>query len=270
MSRNSRKSSCKNDECEEIASWIVSYGDLMTLLLTFFILITSFSTMELIKFRKFMGAMRGATGALLEQNGSSVVPTHVTPFGSPVMVHDVMMTSDAFNKLIIEADKHNGSGNGIAIERLKDGIRFRISSPFLFESGQAILKPRAFHLLDLMAFIIKRTSCSVIIEGHTDDVPIHTVRFPSNWELSTVRALSVLKYFANVCDVDPRKLVAIGRGEYKPIAPNDTAAHRRQNRRVEIYLNWEDKSGKELLEERNNKNFEFSQKTDGTEKNKNY
>jgi len=255
MSKCSGKSARKGEECEEIASWIVSYGDLMTLLLTFFILIVSFSTMELIKFRKFMGAMRGASGVLMEQEGNSVVPRNLSKNAQQALRQDVLMEN--VNKVLAdlsdEAEKHKGNGNGITIEKSKEGIRIRISSPILFNSGQAVLKRSAYRLFDLIALIIKRSNCSVIIEGHTDNVPIHTAQFPSNWELSTTRALSVLKYFVNVHDVDPHKLVAIGRGQYKPIAPNDTPENRSRNRRVEIYLNWEDKTGKELLEERNNK-----------------
>ncbi len=265
MSNISAKSSRKGEECDEIASWVVSYGDLMTLLLTFFILITSFSTMELIKFRKFMGAMRGASGVLMEQEGESVVPKDLSKDTRQALQQDILMenVNRVLDELSLEADRHQGNGNGITIERSKEGVKIRISSPILFSSGEAVLKQSAYHLFDLIALIIKRSNCSVTIEGHTDNIPIHTALFPSNWELSTSRALSVLKYFINVHDIDPQNLIAIGRGQYKPLAPNDTAENRNHNRRVEIYLNWEDKTGKELLEERNNrKNIANSQNSE--------
>ena len=79
------------------------------------------------------------------------------------------------------------------------------------------------------------------VEGHTDNIPIQTARFPSNWELSVARAVNVVKYFAEVSNIDPQRLSAVGYGESRPVAANDTASNRVKNRRVEILLITEDK-----------------------------
>ena len=96
-------------------------------------------------------------------------------------------------------------------------------------------------MLNQIAKAIKKVSKPVRVEGHTDNVPIQTRRFPSNWELSVARAVNVVKYFAEVSNIDPHRLSAVGYGESRPIIANDTASNRVQNRRVEILLITEDK-----------------------------
>ncbi len=90
--------------------------------------------------------------------------------------------------------------------------------------------------MDTIAQAIKKVSYSVRVEGHTDNVPIQTPRFPSNWELSVGRAVNVVKYFAEVSDMNPQRLSAVGYGESRPVVPNDTPLNRAKNRRVEILL----------------------------------
>jgi len=231
-------------------SWITSYGDLMTLLLTFFILIVSFSNTELIKFRQAMGALQGATGSLTDAPGSSVIAKSV-PRPDLSATVDV---SKALNDLIDEVEKEyelEMKNDKISIEKVQDGVIIRMGSSLLFESGQARLKWEAYNLLEKVGKLILTYNYYAVIEGHTDNVPIYTAQFPSNWDLSAARALNVLKFFTNNIGVNPTTTIAIGRGEYKPLAPNDTPENRSKNRRVEIYLNYMYLSGKELLESRN-------------------
>ncbi len=233
--------------------WMATFSDLMSLLLTFFILIVSFSTTEIIKFRKFMGAMRGATGSILEQQGARIIPSKFSPDHGVTMEMDVLV--DLVNKMMQDLPHEMGEFENfeseVSIDATNEGIRFRISSLVLFEPGQAVLKPNGYKLLSHIARIVKKVNCYVRIEGHTDNMPIHTAQYPSNWDLSTDRSLNVLKYFANSCYLNPYKLIAVGRGEYDPIAPNDTPENRKKNRRVDIHLKWYDETGKQLLEERN-------------------
>ncbi len=94
--------------------------------------------------------------------------------------------------------------------------------------------PKSIPLLKKVAFIISKTSYAVRIEGHTDNLPIHTSKFPSNWELSTARAVNVLRYFTEKEKVSMQRLSAVGFGEFQPIIANDKPEHRAKNRRVEI------------------------------------
>ena len=102
------------------------------------------------------------------------------------------------------------------------------------------MRPQYLPLLDRIARMAKQSK-KVIIEGHADDLPINTPEFPSNWELSAARALNVLHYF-EYQGVKPAKMRAVACGEYQPVAPNDTEEHRRKNRRVEIYLDFNDEA----------------------------
>ena len=93
---------------------------------------------------------------------------------------------------------------------------------------------RDYALLEKIGAIIARTSYFIRIEGHTDNLPIHTKLFPSNWDLSTARAVNVLRYFIQSHRIDAQRLAAVGFGEFQPLAPNDTPANRAKNRRVEM------------------------------------
>jgi chemotaxis protein MotB len=106
----------------------------------------------------------------------------------------------------------------------------------LFDSGKADLKSEAIRLLDKIAPVLKQSQRPIRVEGHTDNVPIHTKEFPSNWELSTARAVNVLRYLVEKHEIPPQIISAAGYGEYHPIVPNDTAQNRSRNRRVEIII----------------------------------
>lgn len=132
--------------------------------------------------------------------------------------------------------KMQGMKNNVTFEATRDGLIVRIDSPILFNSGEAELKREAFPILDKLVEMTADWPNRIRIEGHTDNVPIHTSAYPSNWELSTARALSVLRYFLDHGGVEPERLAAVGYGEYHPLVPNTTPENRAKNRRVEIYI----------------------------------
>ncbi|MBN1823691.1 MAG: flagellar motor protein MotB [Endomicrobiales bacterium] len=121
------------------------------------------------------------------------------------------------------------------IEVSEKRITIILPSPVLFDSGSAELKPSTKNTLKEIADIVKSISNKIIVEGHTDDIPI-SGRYASNWELSSARAFSVIKYFIEECAVEPARLSSIGHGEFKPKFPNDNAEHRSKNRRIEINI----------------------------------
>lgn len=125
----------------------------------------------------------------------------------------------------------------IRLKRYKTKMIINIDNSICFDSGSAILKKDVKHSLDKIAESLRDfPDNNIQIEGHTDNVPIHTARFPSNWELSAARALAVLRYLENRKILDPQRLSAVGYGQYHPIVPNDTAENRRLNRRVDIVI----------------------------------
>jgi chemotaxis protein MotB len=125
---------------------------------------------------------------------------------------------------------------GIQVTHTHQGTRLSFEDQVLFDFGRAAISPTGFIFLDKIADVLKKVPYAVRVEGHTDNVPIQTRRFPSNWELSVARAVNVVKYFAEVSNIDPKRLSAVGYGESRPVAPNDSPSDRAKNRRVEILL----------------------------------
>lgn len=233
---------------EVSADWALSYGDLMTLLLTFFILIVSFSTVELEEVRRFISSLRGASGILGDYDGSSVVEQqadHQSSFSMEQEVLEEVIEGTEEEKNVRMTDE-----NGLELARTSDGIMVRFSSPVLFQPGDSKLDPRVYDYLRRVAFYIEKFDCKVRIEGHTDDAPIRTPQFPTNWDLSSARAIQVLRFFEEQSGVPAKRLEAIGYGSSRPLYPKTDLQNKEKNRRVEIYLDWGYKSGKELIEDR--------------------
>ena len=148
-------------------------------------------------------------------------------------LNELSQQADQIEKQL-KAEIENGE---ITLKRYKTKTIINIDNSILFDSGQARLKKKVKQSLAKIAQAInKYPENNIQIEGHTDNVPIHTEQFPSNWELSSARALAVLRFFADKTDMDPRKLSAVGYGEYHPLAPNDTKDNKRLNRRVDIVI----------------------------------
>jgi chemotaxis protein MotB len=124
--------------------------------------------------------------------------------------------------------------NEINLALTREGLVMRMSEHTLFGLGSADIAAEALPLLQKVGAIISKTAYLIRIEGHTDNLPIHTERYPSNWELSTARAVNVLRYFIKNHHVDPRRLAAEGFSEFHPLVANDTVENREKNRRVEI------------------------------------
>jgi chemotaxis protein MotB len=130
------------------------------------------------------------------------------------------------------------SDKQIKLQMMEKGLVITVVGDLVFDSGKAKIRPEAYDLLTKVASILKENMAqfNVGIEGHTDNVPITKSGWKSNWELSTARALSVLHYLAGEQGVSPERLSAIGYGEYRPVASNETKDGRKQNRRVEIVI----------------------------------
>ena len=129
---------------------------------------------------------------------------------------------------------------GINVRYSKEGIHLSFEDALFFNFGRADINASGFAVLDKLAVMILKTRHAVRVEGHTDNMPIRTKRYPSNWELSIARAVNVVKYFVDVGKINPQRLTAVGYGESRPLVANDSPANRARNRRVEIVLATED------------------------------
>jgi len=229
MSRKTR-----NDESNEPTApfWMLTYGDVMTLLLSFFVLLLSFSSVQEAKFHQAVGALQAALGVL--NSSDAVFETPASTGDKPL--EDIPLVEDRMKEVADAMAAIDSLDSGVDVIPTSEGYAIRMSSPVLFDLASAELKPEGRAILAKVAGTLRPTGDNIRVEGHTDNVPIHTAKFPSNWELSTARALSVLK-FLNANGIAPTRLSAVGYGEFRPLVDNNTQAHRDVNRRVEIYVN---------------------------------
>ncbi len=216
--------------------WLTTFSDMVTLLMVFFILILSFSTIELEKFKGAMSSMKGALGIMPEMGSS--VPSHKLSFNERLTTRRTDITKKA-EELETEIIKKN-LADKVQVEITEGGVHIRLGSKLLFGSGSAKIKASAFPILKEIAGMIEGENTEVYVEGHTDNIPIHTKKYPSNWELSTARAMSVVRYFHQAEGINAAQLAAVGHGEYRPLLPNTTPENRAKNRRVEIFIKWND------------------------------
>lgn len=214
---------------EKAPQWMVTYADMFTLLLTFFILYYSISASNLNKFQEVILGEETASISLLELMDSAKAKESIDRFTG--LRSDNILTD---MKDIAKEEKYSSSLEVNANEKAK--IIVRISGQTLFESGKADLLLESKPVLDEIARILnKYPNHKINIQGHTDGEEISTNRFPSNWELSSARASAVLRFFLDK-NIDPRRLTATGYADIFPVASNQTEAGMMKNRRIEFVL----------------------------------
>lgn len=176
-------------------AWMVSYSDLVTQLLTFFIMLFALSA----------AATEDQLKKIKEKIDNYVAENHLEKFVSTKITQ-------------------------------KEGLVITFSEKYMFDSGKADIYPEAKEVIKNIASLLVDEPNRISIEGHTDNTPINTPEFPSNWELSTKRAVNVLKYLLEELKFDPKRLTAAGFGEWHPVAPNDTPENKAKNRRVDLIV----------------------------------
>ena len=257
-------------------AWMSTFSDLMNLLLCFFVLLFSMSSIEENKLAAMVAAMNntfsifdsGATSigeGILISNGVSQLnelDEYINSTGktadsetdgekteefekSPENIKELeefleeqkLQNNEELAELIEEAVNENHMSDQIEVNFTSQYVQLTMKGALLFDSGSAQLKDEATQILDKASVILERYADSTIeIEGHTDSIPIHNARFADNDELSSFRALSVFDYFMSTTTLDPAKIKHSGRGEYVPVADNATPEGRAKNRRVEIKI----------------------------------
>jgi len=237
-----------SDDEEGTDEWLLTYGDLVTQLLCFFIMLMSFSVISSIKFREVVVSLQEAlsgTGALpawqvathsVDSSPLESIARTSEEYGDEEVLRMIGLKSklDKFieKQEMSEYVESKIGQKGLTIT-LKQG-----NPPVFFDTADARVKDEAYPLLDQIAKTVKNLPNKIQIEGHTDIRPISTPQFPSNWELSAVRATNALKYLIGA-GISPEKLSAAGYGPYRPIDTNDTEAGMSRNRRVDIVILFE-------------------------------
>ncbi len=210
--------------------WMDTYADTITLLLTFFILLYSISAVDSEKLKELAEALQfSLTGKQSVKQLESLDDIKV----------DIEKESNKYEDLakkLNEIIDKNSLTEVIKIREEDRGIVLQVDESILFDPGKAEIKESSIDILDTISKIIEETDNDIVAEGHTDNVPINTAKYKSNWELSTARAMNIVKYFIENKNINPVRLSVKGYGEYNPIAPNDTPENRSKNRRVDILV----------------------------------
>jgi chemotaxis protein MotB len=216
--------------------WLVSYADFITLLFAFFTVLYATAQTDAGKVNKLVGAVERSFSAGIFSGGSNEL-MFVTPGNTSgrELLDLGMNLKDVETKMSSELKQKGISEESIKIERHADGLTVLLKTNSFFTPGSDALRPEALAILPSVVEVIKQSRHKLRIEGHTDDIPIHNERFPSNWELSTARALSVLRYLI-LSGVAPERLSVAGLAEFQPLQPNTSPEGRSRNRRVEIVI----------------------------------
>lgn len=218
---------------------MLTYSDLVTQILVFFVILFSISTIDVQRFQLLLSAFRGSLGVLERGrtfDQSALVgspPLQVLPLYSYASAREQLQQVYRELTQMLEV---SGLGDRVELVPEERGLVVRFSDRVLFDLGRVDLRPEARSVLDVVAGVLKALPNPIRVEGHTDNLPIRTERFPSNWELSVGRATAVVRYLIDRHGMDPRRLSAAGYGEFRPLAPNTTEANRQKNRRVDVVI----------------------------------
>jgi len=235
-----RRRGITNIEPEESTDrWLVSYADFITLLFAFFVVMYSISNVNVGKYR----VLSDSVSTAFSHQSSSPFPIGaelgISVQRAPIAIGlqgQVGLVS--MKETAAELDKRLKKWvkkGMIAVKGNEKWLEIEIKSSLLFGSGDATLSADAANILAELTNVIKATNNPLYVSGYTDDVPIANNRFPTNWELSTARASSVVRLFAQN-GINPARMGAIGYGEFRPVAANDSVENRQKNRRVVIRM----------------------------------
>ena len=230
--------------------WLVSYADFVTLLFAFFVVLYASAQMDRQRAVRLSDAIRSAFQELGVFQKDGAQPAGA-PGGLPVLERGVPVErapvppandstrKEEFNAIRSELESALADEikrNDVALHMEADGLVVSLREMGFFDSGSASIKPGAQGAFGRVARILQSHSCSVRIEGHTDNVPIHTTQFASNWELSTARATGLVKSLIEQYNVSPARLSAAGYAEFHPVSENESVQGRQLNRRVDVVI----------------------------------
>lgn len=241
-------------EKENNERWLLTYSDLITLLMIFFVVMYAMSNVDVAKYRlisQSLGvAMGGGKNVIQVTPGVADTIDRKSP-GAAGFTASQGLTEEITKQNLANIEKikleeikkqidsylnKSGLQTSVATDISERGLEVSLRDTVLFDSGKSVIKPEAVPKLIAIGKIVDQIPNYIKIEGHTDNVPIHTGQFPTNWELSAVRATTVTELLINAVHIPPTKISAVGYGEFRPIASNSTEAGRTKNRRVNIVI----------------------------------
>jgi len=253
------------EEEEQGQEWLATFADLMSLLMCFFVLLLSFSELDIQKYKQIAGSLRMAFGVQREVDvreppkGTSLIKSEFTP-GKPIPTPFRIInqpSGDEVNKrriverirqeqeqgigLLQQALASEIEGKLVDVLRINGEIVVRIQESESFTSGSASLRPTIYPILDRIIESLEHTSGRLVVSGHTDNIPINTKAYPSNWVLSSARAANVVHHLAMSDRFGSKQVEIRAYADTRPIRDNSTPENRAANRRVEIIVSPEEK-----------------------------
>lgn len=229
----------KHEEHENHERWLVSYADFITLLFAFFVVMYSVSAVNEGKFRTVSESIKAAL------NPFPAPPTSMQPFvmgdNKPASINPPLLDAKEpvirrIRDIVKTMLQTSQADRAPIVEERTGELVLTIPDAVLFKSGEATLLPEALPFLQALADVLVELNKQVRVEGHADNVPIRTVQFPSNWELSAARAVMIVRVLSELYGVPSNALSAVGYADARPVADNLTPEHRAKNRRVEIAI----------------------------------
>lgn len=225
-------------EHENSERWLLTYSDLITLLMIFFVVMYAMSNVDAKKYEQLSQSLGTSLNPTAYQNeatnaSSSAVkadPNETKP--ADIKDPELQKAYEEIKKLV----KEKGLESKVSVGIHERGVVVGLMNTVLFEPGSAAIKEDAQQTLIEIGRIANDVHNYIRVEGNTDDVPMNTPQFPSNWELSVVRATEVVKLLISQSGVSPDKISAVGYGEYRPTVPNTSAENRSRNRKVDIVI----------------------------------
>jgi len=240
MARN-HKGKVEKDTSER---WLLTYSDLMNLLLILFIILYTMSKVDVAKYQQVAQSLRAALGDRVTNSiigeggaGSSMVPLDSNAPSPVIPANMEEQQMEAVKDKVSELIKKENLNGEVEVTLEERGIVISIRAQVAFKPGSADIEPEAKKtILDIGKILQSVPGNQIRVEGHTDTDPINTPRFPSNWELSGARAVNVLRLLVDGGGISPKIISAVGYGEYRPKVPNTTPANKAINRRVNIVI----------------------------------
>lgn len=233
------------EDSADSSAWLTTYGDAVTLLLAFFVMLFAMSSTDAAKFEEMAQSMRAAfvgSEGILPENTAIVGegdPADTPPVQAPAPAAPPAAAPDLAHALAEEIHQVFAAEGLLDIAEVAvtpEGVAVRVrTDDVLFATGSAEVQPVAREVLTALGPSLRGVPNEIRVEGHTDDVPIHRSDY-TNWNLSADRAVAVLALLADEHGIAPERLSAVGYGEHEPLVPNDSAEHRTTNRRVEIII----------------------------------
>ncbi|QQE79459.1 flagellar motor protein MotB [Alicyclobacillus sp. SO9] len=244
MPRQSRRKHEDEDESQD--RWLITYSDLITLLMIFFVIMYAMSNVNVQKMTLLAESLSNALHHKSDKVEKNVGPALLSSASqtnkghklTPGAANVTSKQDQTFSKLAKEIqqyiNKHHLQAN-VQLQNQARGIQITFKDVVLFATGKAVVKPRAKTILKGLEPFLQKVQNPIVVEGYTDNRPIDTAKYPSNWELSSARAINVVRFFAGQ-GINPTRLSGDAYGQYHPLVPNTSNANRQKNRRINIVI----------------------------------